>query len=219
MYNINELIPTLLILMTCIITFIGLNNFVFFQRYQFHIGSIMHDKQYQRLISSGFLHASWSHLFFNMLTLYFFQPIILGAYGVINFLILYFASLLGGNLFTLWLYRRNPSYMAVGSSGAISGIVFASIAFYPDLSISLYFLLPMPAWVFGCAYFGYSVYMLLNPRQYDYIGHSAHLGGAAIGIIFVGILSPMILISNVLYIGLMSLPLLYLGYQLFSNRR
>lgn len=219
MYNINELIPMLLILMTCIITFIGFNNAVFFQRYQFHIGPIIRDKQYLRLISSGFLHANWSHLFFNMLTLYFFQPIILYTYGVIQFLILYFASLLGGNLFTLWLYRHRPSYMAVGSSGAISGIIFASIALYPDLPISLYFILPMPAWVFGCAYFGYSVYMLLNPRQYDYIGHSTHLGGAVIGIIFVGILSPIALISHALYIGLMSLPLLYLGYQLFFNKR
>ncbi len=87
-----------------------------------------------------------------------------------------------GNLFSLQIYQKQPWYSAIGASGAVSGIIFASIAMAPN-EISVNFL---PGWLFGTLYFGYSVYMMLNPKQWDNLGHAAHLGGAffRIGILY-----------------------------------
>lgn len=218
--NLNELIPTLIILITCIVTYLGFNNTLIFQRYQFHVGAILRDKQHCRLLSSGFLHVSWTHLLFNMLTLYFFYPVIVVEYGVVWFLILYFASLLLGNVLCLWLYQNRPSYAAVGASGAVSGIIFAAIALKPLMSIYLFFIpIPIPAWLFATVYFAYSVTMMLKPRQWDNTGHAAHLGGAVCGMLIVGILTPMAYVINGVYLSIMSLPLLYLAYEVLFNKK
>lgn len=218
--NLNELIPTLIILITCIVTYLGFNNTLIFQRYQFHVGAILRDKQHRRLLSSGFLHVSWTHLLFNMLTLYFFYPVIVVEYGVVWFLILYFASLLLGNVLCLWLYQNRPSYAAVGASGAVSGIIFAAIALKPLMSIYLFFIpIPIPAWLFATVYFAYSVTMMLKPRQWDNTGHAAHLGGAVCGMLIVGILTPMAYVINGVYLSIMSLPLLYLAYEVLFNKK
>ncbi len=216
----SDLFLTLLILATCGISAVGFSNRLFFQRYQFHVGAILRAKQYERLITSGFLHADWTHLLFNMLTLYFFHEIILVLYGPIWFFALYFGALLASNLFSLLLYRNRPSYAAIGASGAVSGILFASIAIAPEMMIRFLFIpIDIPAWLFATGYFAYSVYMMLNPRPHDNIGHAAHLGGAVFGFAFVIAMTPQLLSANGLYIGIMSLPLLYMGFELFLNKK
>lgn len=218
--NIAEFTVIILILLTCISSYIGFNNQFVFQRYQFHVGSILRDKQYRRLFTSGFLHADWMHLLFNMLTLYFFYLPVLLTFGVWGFLILYFGALCSGSLFSLWLYRNRPSYAAIGASGAVSGVLFASIAVYPHMSIFFFFIpIPIPAWIFATLYFAYSVHMMLNPKAWDNIGHAAHLGGAVFGMVFVLLLAPAAVLSNALYLGIMTLPLLYLGYELFFGKK
>lgn len=220
MTNLNELIPLLLIALTCAFTFWGFSNQFVFQRYQFHVGSILRDKQYRRIISSGFLHADWTHLLFNMLTLYFFYRPIVYVYGVWGFLALYFAALVAGNLFSLWLYQNRPSYAAIGASGAVSGIIFAAIAINPLSSIFLFFIpIPIPAWIFATLYFAYSVWMMLHPRPWDNLGHAAHLGGAATGMLFALVFTPHFIAANALFVGIMSLPLLYLAFELLVSKK
>lgn len=220
MMNLNELIPLLLILATCAFTYWGFANQFVFQRYQFHVGSILRDKQYRRIISSGFLHADWMHLLFNMLTLYFFYRPIVWAYGVWGFLALYFAAMAAGSLFSLWLYQNRPSYAAIGASGAVSGIIFAAIAINPLSSIFLFFIpIPIPAWLFATLYFAYSVWMMLHPKPWDNHGHAAHLGGAALGMLFALVVTPQYIIQNALFVGIMSLPLLYLAFELLVNKK
>ncbi|QMT31964.1 rhomboid family intramembrane serine protease [Alysiella filiformis] len=218
MNNLNELIPILLIAITCATTAWGLNNTLIFQRYQFKIGEIRYNKQYRRLITSAFLHADWLHLFFNMFTLYFFSRVIVYVYGVWLFLLLYFGAVLAGSLFSLWLYKNRPSYTAIGASGGVSGVLFAAIAIAPLQTIYLYFI-PVTAWIFATLYFAYSATMMLKPRQWDNTGHAAHLGGAVCGMAFVAILTPMLIAANALFIGIMSLPLLYLAYEILINKR
>lgn len=218
MNNLNELIPILLIALTCGISAWGLNNSLIFQRYQFHIGEIRYNKQYRRLITSAFLHADFMHLFFNMFTLYFFSRVIVLVYGVWLFLALYFGSVLAGNLFSLWLYKNRPSYAAIGASGGVSGILFAAIALAPLQTIYLYFI-PVTAWIFATLYFAYSVTMMLKPQQWDNTGHAAHLGGAAFGMLFAAALTWQFMLHNALFIGIMSLPLLYLAYEILINKR
>jgi len=191
-----------------------------FEKYKFSVGSIMNRKEYIRLFSSGFLHADLMHLVFNMLTLYFFGPIVVQGFGNLGFLIIYLGSILLGNLFSLFIYQRQPWYSAIGASGGVSGILFASIAMIPDLGIYLFFIpIPIPGYIFGLVYFGYSVYMMLNPRQHDNIGHAAHLGGAFFGLVYAVANAPERALSNSLYIGIMAIPLIYLSYEIFINKK
>ena len=158
-----------------------------------------------------------------MLTLYFFGPIISQTFGMFSFLIVYFVSIILGNLFSLFLYKRQGWYSAIGASGGVSGIIFSSVSLDPvNIKIGILFLPPelsIPGYIFGLLYFGYSVYSMLNPRANDNIGHAAHLGGAFFGLVFSVFIAPELAISNILYLGIMSLPLIYLAYEIFVKKR
>lgn len=210
-----DIIVLIIIAVTCVFSYMGFNNMALFEKYKFNVGAITNRKEYIRLISSAFLHADFMHLFFNMLSLYFFQGVVVHFFGQTGFLIIYFGSMILGNLFSLQIYQKQPWYSAIGASGAVSGIIFASIAMAPN-EISVNFL---PGWLFGTLYFGYSVYMMLNPKQWDNLGHAAHLGGAFFGLVYSIALHPQLAMSNILYLGAMSLPLIYLGYQIFVKKR
>ncbi|MEG0925149.1 MULTISPECIES: rhomboid family intramembrane serine protease [Chryseobacterium] len=210
-----SIVVLVIMAITCIFSYMGFNNTSLFEKYKFNVGAIAHKKEYIRLISSAFLHADFMHLFFNMLSLYFFQGVVIHFFGEIGFLIIYFGSMILGNLFSLQIYQKQPWYSAIGASGAVSGIIFASIAMAPN-EISVNFL---PGWLFGTLYFGYSVYMMLNPKQWDNLGHAAHLGGAFFGLVYSIVMHPQLAMSNLFYLGVMSLPLIYLGYQIFVRKR
>ncbi|WP_292009367.1 rhomboid family intramembrane serine protease [Chryseobacterium sp.] len=208
-------IVLVIIIATCIISYMGMNNIGLFEKYKFNVAAIESRKEYFRLVSSAFLHADFMHLFFNMLSLYFFQGVVFYFLGNIGFLIIYFGSMILGNLFSLMIYKNQPWYSAIGASGAVSGIIFAAIAMAPK-EIEVNFL---PGWIFGTLYFGYSVYMMLNPKQWDNLGHSAHLGGAFFGLVYSIVMHPQLALSNWYFLGVMSLPLIYLAYQIFVKKK
>jgi len=210
----------LVIAITAIISFVVPNGSSNFEKYKFSVGAIMNRKEYIRLLSAGFLHADLMHLIFNMLTLYFFGPVVIEGFGNLGFIIIYFGSILLGNIFSLFIYQKQPWYSAIGASGGVSGILFASIALYPSIGIYMFFIpIPIPGYIFGLVYFGYSVYMMLNPRQHDNIGHAAHLGGAFFGLVYAVANQPQAAMGNALYIGIMALPLIYLSYEIFIRKR
>ena len=210
----------IVIAVTAIISFIAFNNQNIFEKYKFNVGAILRNKEFIRLLSAGFLHGDLMHLLFNMMTLYFFGPIVNQAFGDFGFLMIYFGSILLGNLFSLYLYKNQSWYSAIGASGGVSGILFASIAMIPDLPIYFFFIpIPIPGYIFGFLYFAYSVYSMLNPRQHDNIGHAAHLGGAFFGLIYAVALQPERAIENALFLGIMSIPLIYMAFQVFVKKR
>ena len=88
----------ILIIANIAFSYKGFTNPHFFDGYKFEVDKILIKKDYLRLVSSGFLHVSWMHLIFNMVSLYFFSGIIESSLGVLQFLIIYFTSLIGGNL-------------------------------------------------------------------------------------------------------------------------
>ena len=171
------------------------------------------------MISAGFLHADFFHLLFNMYALYIFSPILINAFGDIYYLLIYLGAIIAGNFFCLYLYKDQPWYSAIGASGGVSGVLFASIALYPYLGLMI-FPIPVhiPGFVFGLLYFGYSVYMMLYPRQGDNIGHAAHIGGAMIGLLFVFVLAAQSVITHILELMIMALPLLYMLYTLTRKK-
>lgn len=202
----------IILIATIAMSYYGFNNATFFNRYMFNVGAVQKG-DYVRLISSGFLHANWEHLIFNMISLFFFYEVVTDSMGELLFVLIYFGSMLLGNVFSLQIYKRQSYYSAIGASGAVSGIIFTAIALYPK-AIKVNFL---PGWLFGALYFGYSVFMMFNPQKGDNLGHSAHIGGALFGLAVVALYAPTIVVHNALYLGIMALPLVYMGVRLLKK--
>ncbi len=195
---------TLLLLLNILISYRGFVNRPFFDAYKFEVDGILLHKEYKRLVSSGFLHANWLHLIFNMIALNSFCDGLSWRAGEVQVILIYFAALLGGNLLALYLHRNHGDYSAIGASGAVSGVVFACVALDPGIRISILLLPDMPGWFFGILYVLYSIYGVRS--QSDNIGHEAHLGGALVGLLAAVALNPEALRDNGLTIAAIALP-------------
>lgn len=210
------IITLLLIIANGIVTYKGLKDFVFFDKFLFNVDRILVDKDYKRLITSGFLHADWTHFGFNMITLYLFSQSLESYIGIPAFLALYFASLIGGNLLALYIHRNHFDYSAIGASGAVSGLVFASIGLFPGMEIGFIFLpIFIPAWLYGIAYVLYSIYGIKTKK--DNIGHEAHLGGGIVGLLITIGINPSIIQTNYLPIILILIPSLTFLYLIVKK--
>jgi len=179
----------LLIALTCIVSYSGLKNEVLLDRYSFKIERVTMYKEYIRFVSSGFFHVNWLHLVVNMFVLWSFGSGLEARAGILPMLLIYFSSLIGGNMLALLIHKYNTGYSSVGASGAIAGLVFASIAI--TLGLNIFFL---PSWVFGIAYVLYTIYAIRSKRT-D-VGHAAHLGGALIGMVVAVLMYPSALRYN-----------------------
>jgi len=204
----NELLqPALLALIaaTVIVSIKGFDDYSFFRKYEFHIGSIRAGQQY-RMLTSGFLHADVMHLGFNMLTLYFFAPTVIAFMGSFWFLLIYFGSLAFGSLFTLYFHKDEYNYRAIGASGAVTGILYSAILFVPDGNIRIMFIpIDIPAYIFGILYLFYSIYGMRT--RTDNIGHTAHFGGAVGGYVLTLVHTPELLSVELPIVLLLAVPI------------
>ena len=200
----------ILIGLNIFLSYKGLSNDLFYEKYKFEVEKVLVNKDYKRLLTSGFLHVSWMHLIFNMISLYFFGGLE-GSVGSIAFLVIYFASLIGGNLLSLLIHRLHGEYSAVGASGAVCGIIFASIALFPGFSIG-FFGLPfaIPGWIYGLLFVAYSIYGIHS--RSDNIGHEAHLGGALLGMIVALLMRPEAFAYNYITILMIAIPVIAFIY-------
>lgn len=201
------IITILLIIANTAFSYKGFTNDTFFEGYKFEVDKILVSKDYKRLFTSGFLHVGWSHLIFNMLSLYLFSTSIEFYLGSVKFLIIYFASLLGGSLLCLFIHRNHSDYSAVGASGAVCGIIFASIALFPEMGVG-FFMLPLsiPGWLYGLVFVLFSIYGIRSKK--DNIGHEAHLGGALIGMAVALMMEPAAFAENYTTILIIAVPAL-----------
>ncbi len=161
----------------------------FIDAFVFNVGAVARDKQHYRLLTSAFLHGSPFHLLVNMMTLLFFGPTVEDLLGIDGFLVVYFGSILSGKFLALYVNRENRSYSALGASGAISGVILSFCLFYPfDLIYFLFLPFGIPAILFGVLYMAISAQLM--DRADRAIGHEAHLGGAAGGIVLTLLMRP-----------------------------
>ena len=194
----------------------GFDDRLFFEKYKFNVGSIRRGEQI-RMISSGFLHADITHLFFNMFTLYFFANAVIAELGSINFILIYFASLIFGNLLSLSFHKDEYWYSAIGASGAVTGILYSAILLQPEMRLGFMFIpIPIPGYVFGIGYLLYSIYGM--KKRIGNIGHDAHFGGAIGGYVITLILTPSLFKTDLGYVGLLAIPIVILFFLYKTGR-
>ncbi len=198
-------VTIIIILVTAVVSVVAFNKREVFRRLAFNAYDIKHFKNGYRFVSYALIHADWVHLFINMLVLYSFGRVVeagyayyFGAKGILYYILLYIGGIALSTLPSYGKYKDDYTYTAVGASGAVSAVVFASIIFDPLGKIYL-FLIPIgiPAILFGFLYLAYSWYM--GKKNIDNVGHDVHFWGAIFGFVFTIVLKPS-LFTNLLSI-------------------
>ncbi len=188
------MITLIIIGITCVVSFMAFNNARLMNDLILWPPAITRHREYHRLVTYGVIHADGSHLLFNMITLFFFGRVMEGLYtaslGTLGFALFYIVALVVSILPTYLKNRRNPNYRSLGASGAVSAVLFSYILIAPWSRIVV-LVLPMPAIIYAVLYVAYSVYM--DRRGGGNVNHSAHLWGAAFGVIFTLLIRPDVL--------------------------
>ncbi|MET0299926.1 MAG: rhomboid family intramembrane serine protease [Flavitalea sp.] len=183
-------ITLILIVLTALISFSALNNDKIMNDLIFYPPAVTDQKQWYRFFTSGFLHADYMHLLFNMYGLYIFGQYvetgfqaIFGQYGRVLYLLMYLSSLFFCLLPTYSQHRNDGSYRSLGASGAVSAVIFAFILLNPAVPMGILFIpVRIPGFLFGLLFLVISSY--LDRRGGGNVNHSAHIWGALYGIAF-----------------------------------
>lgn len=187
-----------IIAITCLVSIMAFSNPDLMNRLQFNAYAIKHNKQPWRFFTYGLVHAGWAHLAINMFVLWSFGRIVFdiygylfGSLGILYFLLLYIGGIMFSVLFDYGRHKNDAWYNAVGASGAVSAVVFASIILYPAGGVYLFFIpIEIPSPIFGILYLIYSASMARRGR--DNIGHDAHFWGAIYGVVLTIAFKPVL---------------------------
>ncbi|SDK83954.1 Membrane associated serine protease, rhomboid family [Catalinimonas alkaloidigena] len=188
----------IVIIITVVTSLLAWNNANLFERWMFTPYLIRTRNQYDRFLTSGFIHNDWGHLLFNMITLYFFGTAVEQYFrSPLLFLVLYLVGIVVSSLPTYAKHKNHSHYHSLGASGGVSAILFSAILFDPIRGLYLFFIpIPIPGFIFGILYLFYSAYRAKQAN--DNINHDAHLYGALFGVAFTLVLFPSV-ISNFFY--------------------
>jgi len=179
----------IILVVTIIASVIGLSSPRVIERSLLRPYQVVNGSGYAGLLTSAFVHADVGHLLFNLITFYSFAFKLEPVIGSEKFVVLYFGSLLVANLGTVFQHRNDPNYASLGASGAILGVLFASIVYFPRQSLYILPLpVPIPAPLFAIGYLAYTWYSSRTRR--GNINHDAHLFGALAGLAFVLLTDP-----------------------------
>ena len=187
-------ITLIIIAITSMVSFMAFKNTKLMNDLILWPPAITRQHEYHRLVTYGLVHADFTHLLFNMVTLFFFGRVMEGFFserlGVFGFALFYIGGLVVSILPTYLKNRNNPQYRSLGASGAVSAVLFAFILLAPWQMI-IVLVVPLPAIVYAVAYTAYSIYM--DRRGTGYVNHSAHLWGAAYGVLVTLLVDPRVL--------------------------
>lgn len=146
--------------------------------------------QIWRLVTACFLHSPFSvwHIVFNMLMLWFFGRSIEDLYGSREFLAFYLSAGVVGNVAwgvtALWTGPgRLEGTLALGASGAVMGVLILCALIYPNKTVLLWWILPVPLWAFALIYVVGDLFVFLR-GVHTGVAVAAHLGGAAFGLAY-----------------------------------
>ncbi len=188
-------INLLLVALTVIVSWVAFNNRKLADRLVLWPPAVDRHRQYDRLLTYGFIHADIGHLAFNMITLFFFggrieAEMMRQTGSFLTYPLFYLAALAVSILPSYLKNQKNPNYLSLGASGAVSAVLFAFILLSP-WTIILVMFIPAPAILYAVFYVGYSIWM--DRKGSDNVNHSAHLAGAAFGVMFMLFMEPQVL--------------------------
>ncbi|MRG96345.1 rhomboid family intramembrane serine protease [Polyangium spumosum] len=142
-----------------------------------------------RLLTAGWLHADFSHLAFNMFSLYFFTEQAIRVLGVTRYLVLYVSAVVVAFIPTTLRHMKKPNYNSLGASGAVAAVMFSAVLLVPNLKLQLMFLpIPIPGIIFAFLYLAYSAWHSIAAG--DDINHDAHFSGAVYGALLTWLFEP-----------------------------
>jgi len=139
-----------------------------------------------QLVTYMFLHGGLMHLAFNLMGLWFFGRTVEHYLGRNKFLIIYFASGIGGGLLQAALGAVLPAWFGnsvYGSSAGVCGLLAVFCLMEPDATILLFFVLPFKARVLLWVSLAIAAFFTIVPSD-PITAHAAHLGGMLIGLGF-----------------------------------
>lgn len=139
-----------------------------------------------QIVTTMFTHFGPSHLFFNMLGLYFFGPLVEKTIGAKKTLIAYLA----GGAFSATVFMvfytyviNNPGFALLGASGALYTILVIAAMYYPKMTVQMIFPpIKLKMGLLIAIFIGIDLYSFFTGARPG-IAHLAHLGGAAMGFI------------------------------------
>ena len=164
----------------------------FVESYLFHIDAIVRRKQHYRIFTSSFLHGDLLHLLFNMMTLFYFGPVVEQILGMDGFLVVYFGAILASGIISFYVNRSNADYSSLGASDGVSGVLLSFCIFFPMEKIYFLFVpIGIPAIVFAVVFVAISAGLM--GREGNRISHEGHLGGALAGVALTLLMRPEII--------------------------
>lgn len=185
-------ITILILLITIAISYAAFQNENLMNKLILWPAGMKSPNEYYRLITSGFIHADWMHLLFNMITLFFFGRFVervFDAYGIASFMfpLMYLSGIVVASLPSFIKNRENRYYRSLGASGGVAAVLFSFVYFAPWETILIWFI-PVPGIVAAVGYLVYSAYM--SRKNYDNVNHDAHIWGAVFGLLFTFAIDP-----------------------------
>ena len=185
------------------------------EQWMFNPRAILVHKEFYRMFTSGLIHADWMHFAFNAYSFLSFGQLIEFIYGSRTLLLIYVSSILGGSLLSLLIHRHHE-YRALGASGGVCGIIFASIFLLPGGSITAILLpIPIPAYLYAVIFLVVS--FIGHRHGIGNVGHDAHLGGAVVGLLVATAMYPELIFAEPwMFAAVLLLALVILGMLLLD---
>lgn len=138
------------------------------------------------LLTYSFLHASFWHLFFNMIMLNFASRLFLTFFTQKQYFGLYvLSSIFAGIAFVISYYFLGIYSSIVGASGAVLAILVATTTYQPLMEVRLFLFGNVKLWHIT------AVFLVLDFMQImldNTGGHIAHIAGAVFGVVYVKML-------------------------------
>ncbi|HEY1381075.1 MAG TPA: rhomboid family intramembrane serine protease [Gemmataceae bacterium] len=142
-----------------------------------------------RLLTGAFLHSrDWQHIVFNMLILWWAGSEVESIYGPREFLAFYLTAAVVASAVYVGVdalsHPAGERSTALGASGAVTAVLMLFALHFPNRTIYLFFVIPVPALLLVVLYVAFDAFGVLGLRPGENVGFAAHLGGAAFGFLY-----------------------------------